>query len=665
LSVGAFASGEASGEASAETASAEAAEETAAITLPETSINVDVSQLTASEYGTLTDYTSRDDTGNIYIGTDVTEADTEVVLDETVTGAGYTAVYVHGEDASATVTGVEVATDDTDGQLASDFTGQGAAFVAYDSATLTIEDAYVYTEGFERTGIIVSENSSVIVKDSTFITMGADPLTEAYDEYVNSANQDIMLSPPWCLGIQGGARVVNMIGATPTLTVLNSTMVAGGWALLSTDSGSDMVINVVDSDLSIVSESEGGMDSGWRIFGYDEDAYGSGYGAYYIGNPSQYYYGTTISGVTYAAIITGATTGVYTSSNGDIDLYDANGELIETVEGEGNVTTINAVYGFMQHNSLSDGIYVTDGTVINVEEAVVLNKAADGDYYFDEAELNSASGILIQMEDNDDDNRIGMISMAEGFNTLYDESNVGAEDGFPGINYDYTSTSGGNTVTATFTNGDYVGDIFNGTGYYTQTGDDLVVTIGEGATLTGDIALTSTIKGIAYSEEAIEGIAYYGDDITYVLLDADGNVTEDESEAAYIQFKTYTINEYFLQGHVMNKVYYNGTSTASVVVEADGVWVVEEESLLTSLTIEEGATVYGTLTENADGTLTLTASDEVVEAGTYGTIEAVGGGTNVGGGVTDDGTLDVEAAAAALDASATASGEASGEASGN
>ncbi len=111
----------------------------------------------------------------------------------------------------------------------------------------------------------------------------------------------------------------------------------------------------------------------------------------------------------------------------------------------------------------------------------------------------------------------------------------------------------------------------------------------------------------------------------------------------------------------MNKVYYNGTSTASVVVEADGVWVVEEESLLTSLTIEEGATVYGTLTENADGTLTLTASDEVVEAGTYGTIEAVGGGTNVGGGVTDDGTLDVEAAAAALDVTdSSASGEASG-----
>ncbi len=104
---------------------------------------------------------------------------------------------------------------------------------------------------------------------------------------------------------------------------------------------------------------------------------------------------------------------------------------------------------------------------------------------------------------------------------------MGAEGGFPGLDYDYTTTTGGNTDTATFTNGDYVGDIFNGSGYYTQTGDDLVVTIGEGATLTGDIALTSTIKGIAYSEEAIEGIAYYGDDITYVLLDADGNVTED------------------------------------------------------------------------------------------------------------------------------------------
>ena len=36
----------------------------------------------------------------------------------------------------------------------------------------------------------------------------------------------------------------------------------------------------------------------------------------------------------------------------------------------------------------------------------------------------------------------------------------------------------------------------NGTGYYGQKGDDLTVTLGEGAFLNGDIALTSTIKGI-------------------------------------------------------------------------------------------------------------------------------------------------------------------------
>ncbi|MCC8356499.1 MAG: hypothetical protein LJU34_01380 [Oscillospiraceae bacterium] len=665
LSVSAFASGEASGEASAE------AEETVAITIPETAITVDVSQLTASDYAYLTNYSNRDDSGNIYIGTDITEADQAVVLDETVTGAGYTAVYVHGEDASATITGVEVAIDDTDGLLASDFSGQGTAVVAYDGAFVTIEGLTYYSEGFERTLGVVSQNANIVIKDSDITVMGADPLTEAWEGYHSSADQNAMISPPWPLGITGGGRVVNMIGENPTLTIIDSTLVAGEtWGILSTDAGSNMIINVVDTELTSLSESEGGSDSGWRIFGYDEDAYGSAYGAYYIGTPTQYYYGATFNGVTYAAIITGANEGHYASSNGTIDLYDANGNLIETVEGEGNVTTINGVFGFMQHNSLV-GLYIEDGTVINAEEAAILYKASDGAYYFDEAELNVTSGILIQMMDNDDDSRIGgsPMSAETGFDENYSDSKISSTgEGFPGLGFDYTSGTGGNTVTATFTNGDYVGDILNGTGYYGQSGDNLTVTIGEGATLTADIALTSTIKGVAYSEEAIEGIEYYGDDIAYLLVDAEGNVTDDAAEAAYIQITDYTINEYFLQGHVQNIVYYNGASTAAVVVEADGVWTVTEESLITSLSIAEGATVYGELTENADGTLTLTPSEEAIPAGEYGgTLEAVGGGTNVGGGVTDDGTLDVGAAADAMaeqqGATDAASGEASGEAS--
>jgi hypothetical protein len=642
LSMGAFASGEPAGEASGESS----AEPTAAVgapVAPATGTNTSTADMTAAEYAYLANYSGRDDSGNIYVGNDVTASGEIVALDETVTGAGYTSVYVHGEDASATVTGTLVATDDDEGKLASDFSGLGSAIVAYDGATLTVEDAEVYTKGIERTGVLVSQNANAIIKNSTFTVLGANPLTDTYEGYHNSADQNWMISPPWPLGISGAARGVNMIGENPTLTVIDSTFNVGAWAILSTDSGSNMIINVVDSELNILPESEGGLDSGWRIFGYDEDAYGTGYGSYYIGNPTQNYYGATISGVTYAAIITGATKGLYTSSNGSIDLYDANGDLIETVEGAGQPTVINSVFGFMQHNALSDGIYVLDGTTINAADAIVIYKAGNGNYVFDDAVLNSDKGVLFQMIDNDDDSRIGgsPMSVDDGFSSTYDESNLASsEPGFPGITYDYESSVGGNTVTVSYTNGEYNGNLYNGTGYYTQTGDDLVVTLGENAVLNGDVALTSTIKGIKYSPEAIEGIEYYGDDITYVLLDAEGNITEDADEAAFIQFQTYTINEYFLQGHVENLVHYNGASTAEVVVEAGAEWNVADESLLTSLTVEDGAVVKGTVTENADGTVTLTASNDVVAAGVYGgTIEAVGGGVSEGGGVDASGVL--------------------------
>ena len=642
-------------------ASAEPAAEAYGLQAPATANHADVSGMTASQYPYITNYTNRDNTGSIYIGNDVT-ASADIALDDTVTGAGYTAVYAHGENAVANVSGVLVATDDTAGENASDFNGQGSLLVANDGAAIHINNASIFTDGFERSAIIVAQQSTVTAHNSDFTVLGANPLTEAYPEYVNSANQNIMLSPPWVLGIQGGARVVNMIGKTPTLNLIDCELIAGGWALISTDSGQNMMINVVDTEMSILPESEGGMDSGWRILGFEEDAYGSGYGAYYIGNPVQNYYGVTMDGVTYAAIITGATSGLYTSSEGEIDIYDANGNLLETVEGEGNTTTINGVFGVMMHNSLSDGMVFNKGTAINTENATIIYKAGNGDFYFDDARLNAKNDVIFQMIDNDDDSRVGMISMAEGFSTDYDESKVNAGDGFPGINYEYASGVGGNTLTATYTNGFYSGNIYNGTGYYGQKGDDLTVTLGENAVLNGNIALTSTIKAVPYSQKAMEGIAYYGDEIGYILLDAEGNVTENEDEAAYIQFKSYTINQYFLQGIVENKNHYNGSSTIEVVVEPGAIWNVTGESLITGLTVAEGAIVKGIMTENEDGSITIAAGAGIIPAGSYGSIEAVGGGTTIGGGLDATGALNVEAAAGAMaDMQSGASGEPSQE----
>lgn len=604
LSLGTFASGEAS---SAET--------------KEVALEVkSTADISPAPYSAMTSFTGRDDTGHLFIGNDVTES-ADIVLSERVEGPAYTAVYAHGDEVTANVTGTVIASDETGGEWASDFSGQGAVIVANDGAAVNVKDLTVSTDGFERTAVVVSENGVVRVEGSNFTVLGANPITEAYEGYSNGADMELMLSPPWVLGIQGGARAVNMIGMSPKITVIDSTITSGGWALISTDSGTGMTINTVDSDLRFLPESEGGMDSGWRIFGYDEDAYGSGYGTFNIGSPAEYFYGTNISGATMATIVMGAKTDVYASSNGAIELIDASGEPMETVQGRGRTTVVNSVFGVMQCGAIADGFYIQDGTMFNTEEAIILHKTGGGDYYFDNAVLNSKKGILLQMMDSDDDSL--RFDRTGGYiGPTYDESKINAGVGFPGVNYDYTSVGGGSTIHASYTNGTYNGNIYNGTGYYGMKAGNLTVTLGENAVLNGDIALTSTIKGVPYSPEAVRGIEYYGDDIGYVLLDAEGRETQNEVEAAFIQTRSYTINQYFLQGHVENLLHYNGVSTIEVVVEDGAVWNVEGESLITKLSVAPGGEVRGHLTVNDDGTLTITAGSEMI-VGEFGTIEPV------------------------------------------
>ena len=127
-----------------------------------------------------------------------------------------------------------------------------------------------------------------------------------------------------------------------------------------------------------------------------------------------------------------------------------------------------------------------------------------------------------------------------------------------------------------------------------------------------------------YSEAALEGIAYYGDDIQYQLLSADGSFNAgNDGTAKYIQITDYTINEYFLQGHVENMVYFNGASTIEVNVGDGAEWIVTGESLITKLTVSNGALVKGTLVENADGSLTITAAHKgtITNAKTFRSVQ--------------------------------------------
>jgi len=627
LSLSAFASGEASG-------SAPAAEEYIAIS--------SIGDMNVSSYATLDAVNTRSqDKGFIYVGYDVVDGEltdesnwtgdiTDITLNDAVTGAGFTAVRASGEMSDVTVSGGTLVltngADDSEGVHASDFTGMGAAFVSFDGAKLTVKDVDVTTDGFVRAGVIVDHGAVAWIEDSSFVTYGANPLTEAYDGYVNSATTSKMLSPPWVLGIQGGIRTVNVLDTEATFVLVNSSMASGGWGVVSTDGCTKPTLIIIDSALSILPASEGGMDSGAALYGDAYKDYGSGYGAYLIGSCDEQYYGSTVSGATFGAIAReGYAT--YQSSKGDIEVVSAKGESLGTVKGQGNVSEIDTVIGVMTHSSEDVGLTYTDGTIINtLAETVLYRSSGHADFVFDNAVVNPGNGVIVQMID-DDDSTVGMGDFSTmGFNTALIEA-----AGMPSRNGNETGASASNEMAnVVFANGEYEGDLYNGTGYYGQAGDVMNVTVGENASLTGAIALTETFHGVVYSPEA-KAFADAADGVEYVFIDKDYNVTANEADAAFIQFTKFTIDQYYMLCRLLNHVYANGFAGINVTVEDGSVWTVTGESLISYLNASEGS-VYGKLTENADGTLTLTPSSVPLPAGEYGTfVEAnVGAAQSMG-----------------------------------
>ena len=593
-------------------------------------------EMSPSSYGTLTYWQTdsmrehRDDTGYIYLGYAIEDGaynaaesnwadpgSASITLDAEVEGEGFTAVYA--DNSALDITGSLKLTDDASGEHANDFNGVGAAIVASSDSVLELNGLDVETHGFMRDSLIVEEGSVVYVNVSCLATYGNDPLTNAYDGYRNSANQDRMTSPPWVLGIQGGGRTVNLLSDTPTLVVKDSELVSGGWAVLSVDDCSAGRIYVFDSLIKVASEAEGGMDDGGDLFGFERD-YGSGYGSYYIGNPTEYFYGAHFDGETYAGILTGAELGYYGSSATAVDIVTGDGTILESgYVGKGEPTVIDTVFGWMAHGSGT--IVAAEGTQINTACAAFLSKASGVDFTVsgEDTSVSSGTGILYQMIDNDDrtvgnyaDDEWGMTNFNDRLvedSGLPSQTSSGNGGGSGEISASGEASGGassgemgGNFVTVT-DGASITGDIYNGTGYYGQSAGKLTVTISGGASLSGAIALTETIHGAKATPAALAALKEKYTNIEYELMDADWNITENEEDAAYIHFTTFTMNEYFCLGQVLNHVYYNGESTLDVIVEAGSTWNVTAPSLITSLSGE--GTVNGTVTDNGDGTLTV------------------------------------------------------------
>ena len=504
----------------------------------------------------------------------------------------------------------------SDGKHISDFSGYGSIVTALKDSKITIEKTKINSRGVAKCAAFSDERSEVLFKDCNVAVHGGT----LYEGYVNSANQKTMVAPPWVLGIGGNARGINLEGDRGTAYVVDTCFKSNQWGVLSTDAGTNMHLYVVDSDLILLGEDVPVSDC------RDPYAlkYGSGYGTYIIGNAYEEFQGVDIKVGCMGAVLRGGT-GIYKSSKGTVKLVSpVTGETVYEAPGKGRITRIDCEFGVMAHG---DGkIVYTDGTEVNANNAVFLLKAGGVTCEVSGgAKLKTGNGVILQMMD-DDDNLVGAAMTESGpmFNTEFNEDagwpsengNIssqmktasfdpmaggmpgmppmggpggpggmppmggpGGPGGMPPMGGPGGPGGPGGMMMApakpdTFLNvTDAVldGNVYNGAGYYGQKAKPLFVNLGKGAVLNGAISATET-----------RHIDEYGKQNTH-----------------------FTIKEFYHLAHVENRNFFNGDNTVEVTLTDGAVWNVTAPGIINKLTVGDGCTLNGVVTENADGTLTV------------------------------------------------------------
>ena len=510
---------------------------------------------------------------------------TEAISAGTYDGKSATGVVITSEyegfnpiivvDSEYTISGAKlVINSDGDGTRTCDFSGLGAAIAAYGSETLlVIENSDVQVSGVANLTLFADDGSDVIIRGSKLHSDGGT----LHAGYLNSPNQATMVAPPWILGIMGSSRTTNLEGENSSTTVIDSDVSAAQWAVLSTDAGSNMKLNVVNTAMLLTGADYVMQNDG--TYGNkpakDSNPYTnrSGYGTYVIGNADEWFYGVDMEVGTYASIFTGGF-GSYTAlkSGETITLYDAMGKVLTTyTPSEDKVTTITSdTFGFMIHQGTNE-ITIEKGTVVDSGYTTFLLKtgcSVVADVTSGSA-LNPGNGILVQAMDNDD----ATTGLDMETFSFYNEHKENA--GWP----TKSNGAGSNTGVFNFEDVTLIGDIYNATGYEAndvgaQQATAVSVNLSGSTTLKGAISATSAIH---VSKEGADAVAA-----------APAGAKASEKWLDY-QLTSFSIGEYYNIGQVANKVFYNGYNDIDVTITDHAAWNVTADGIVKNLTASSNA----------------------------------------------------------------------------
>lgn len=448
-----------------------------------------------------------------------------------------------------------------------------------------------------------------------------------------------MAAPPWILGIMGNSRGTNLEGTDSTMSVVDSDVSASNWAVLSTDAGSNMYLNVVNTKM-VLTGNEEELQAGGLYSETNPYTDKNGYGTYVIGNAVETFLGTTMDVGTYATIFTGGT-GYYGSlkAGESYDLLAADGSAHHTYTAQEDVQTVihSDTFGFMAHQGNNE--CTLDGVEVNSAYTNFLVKSGNNStiHVKNGTRINAENGILLQLMDNDDSTTefnpnhetVGM-----AFGTTHEEypgfpaeavdpdaAGEGGMGGAPGGDMPEgeggpggdmgempQEESGPNTTVYNVMDTELTGAIYNGIGWNANELSQgkvkqmlLEVNLSGKAALTGPIASTSCIHA------TYEGQKYLKDNKITAFDD-------DEAAAAFAadyQATGFAISAYFNIGQVANLVRSNGLNDISVSLADTAVWTVTDTSLIQSLSISGNAQVV------VEEGVTLTVDGKAYEAGIY------------------------------------------------
>ena len=508
--------------------------------------------------------------------------------------SGFSAIVI--EDSDYTISGAEITMDTkSDGTDVNDFAGYGAGVAVYGDSKVVIENSKIETTGVAKAATFADAGADLIVRGSTLISNGG----EIYKAYKSTANQALMINPPWVLGIVGPARTTNVMGDKTTGTYVDTKFVADAWGAVSIDTGNYMHLTLINSDVTVK---------------------GSGYGAYAIGTGTiEDYYGTSFDVDTYAVILTGAEVNLMSVEKGqeivvnkvvaDEAKYDgyssaATGELVttETATATANTVVNSKNFGFMLHANGSDNwniLNVEAGTEINTGNAAFLVKKVNAEINVDNASINSANGVILQMIDNDDDMVGAYMDDVYGMPTFNYSFSEG--DGWSST-WGVEAKSSGWQTSLNVAGTALKGDIYNGTGYTSNGGMELSVNLGKGTTLTGAISATEIQHG-----DSLDNLYK-----TFTYRTDEEGFNYDTAAAAAGKL-----------GHVINRNYSNGTNIVNVTLTDDAAWNVTADGIVDDLTAPAAAIKADkAVTITVKGTLTLDGK-KVVGTKTIGNVTYV------------------------------------------